>query len=405
MPNLHELLAAVLLLVGTFLIVLAGVGLIRFPDVFCRMHAAGKAGTLGVVLIVLGAVVHFAGSDQDIWVRGILAVFFQFLTAPAATHLLARAAYVCDYPLAAVTAVDELGDYLGPPTGTELLAITEREESKMLTRILVGLDNTPNTDAAVRQAIQVAQRHKAQLTGLVVEDVRALESVGPIPIGGSYYAKRLREHRLKLSGDQCEGALARFEVACQAAGVRYAAKRLAGDPFETFAAQARYHDLVVLSVQFQFYHDVIKEPRDPLGRLMKRGMRPLIAVAPDAQTIRQVVIAYNGSIESTMAMKQFLQLSPWPEVSAHLVWCGEESDGAQELLGQASAYCQSHGLAAEVDKKAARRREDLLDYATQRKADLIVMGGMPPHFPGATQSAESGGEGMERSTVSLFLNQ
>jgi multicomponent Na+:H+ antiporter subunit G len=112
MPTLSEALVAALCLPGTFLILLAGIGLIRFPDIFCRMHAAGKAATLAVVLVVLGATVHFAGTDQDISMRGLLAVFFQFLTAPAATHLLARAAYVCDYPLAERTAVDELRGYL-----------------------------------------------------------------------------------------------------------------------------------------------------------------------------------------------------------------------------------------------------------------------------------------------------
>ena len=112
MPTFSELLVAALCVPGTFLILLAGIGLVRFPDVFCRMHAAGKAGTLGVVLAVLAVAVHFAGTDQDIWFRGILAVFFQFLTSPAATHLLARAAYVCDYPLSERTAVDELRGYL-----------------------------------------------------------------------------------------------------------------------------------------------------------------------------------------------------------------------------------------------------------------------------------------------------
>lgn len=112
MPSLHELLVAALLLTGTFLILLTGIGLIRFPDVFCRMHAAGKAGTLGVIFLVLGTVITFAGTDQDLWLRGILAVFFQLITAPAATHLLARACYVCDYPLSERTAVDELRIFL-----------------------------------------------------------------------------------------------------------------------------------------------------------------------------------------------------------------------------------------------------------------------------------------------------
>lgn len=112
MPPLGELVVAALMLLGTFLTVVAGIGLLRFPDIFCRMHAAGKAGTLGVVCLILSAVVAFAGTQQDVTVRGLLAVVFQFLTTPAATHLLARAAYLCDYPRWERTVVDELQGFL-----------------------------------------------------------------------------------------------------------------------------------------------------------------------------------------------------------------------------------------------------------------------------------------------------
>jgi len=112
MPSPIELLVAACLLLGTFLMIVTALGLLRLPDVFCRMHAAGKAGTLGVVLIILGAVIALAGTPNDVSIRGLLAVVFQFLTTPAATHLLARAAYVCDYPLSERTAVDELKAFL-----------------------------------------------------------------------------------------------------------------------------------------------------------------------------------------------------------------------------------------------------------------------------------------------------
>jgi multicomponent Na+:H+ antiporter subunit G len=112
MPSPIDLLVAACLLLGTFLMVITALGLLRLPDVFCRMHAAGKAGTLGVVLIILGAVIALAGTPNDVSIRGPLAVVFQFLTTPAATHLLARASYVCDYPLSERTAVDELKVFL-----------------------------------------------------------------------------------------------------------------------------------------------------------------------------------------------------------------------------------------------------------------------------------------------------
>jgi multicomponent Na+:H+ antiporter subunit G len=112
MPTLLELVVAAILLLGTFLTVVTCVGLLRFPDVFCRMHAAGKAGTLGVSFLILAAIVFFAPLELSVPFRGALAIYFQFLTTPAATHLLARASYVSDYGLDERTAVDDLRAFL-----------------------------------------------------------------------------------------------------------------------------------------------------------------------------------------------------------------------------------------------------------------------------------------------------
>ena len=50
---LREVLAAAAMLGGTFFMIVTGLGLLRFPDVYTRMHAAGKAGTIGVALLIL----------------------------------------------------------------------------------------------------------------------------------------------------------------------------------------------------------------------------------------------------------------------------------------------------------------------------------------------------------------
>lgn len=112
MPSVSELVVAAALLVGTFFTAVSCLGLLRLPDVYCRMHAAGKAGTLGVCLVILAAMVYFAPTDGTVVLRGALAIAFQFLTTPAATHLLARASYLTDYPLTERTAVDELHEFL-----------------------------------------------------------------------------------------------------------------------------------------------------------------------------------------------------------------------------------------------------------------------------------------------------
>lgn len=111
-----EILVAAAMIVGTFFMVVTGVGLVRFPDVYTRMHAAGKAGTVGVTLLILGPVLYFAPSDPFASVRGLLAILFQLFTTPGATYLLAHACYVTGYPQHHGTQLDELKDWLPTPS-------------------------------------------------------------------------------------------------------------------------------------------------------------------------------------------------------------------------------------------------------------------------------------------------
>ena len=112
MPTLLELCVALAMAVGTFLTVVACVGLLRFPDVFCRMHAAGKAGTLGVSLLIVAPMIAFAPDELWVPVLGRLAIFVLFRSTPAATLNLSRASTVSDYGLAERTAVDDLRAFL-----------------------------------------------------------------------------------------------------------------------------------------------------------------------------------------------------------------------------------------------------------------------------------------------------
>jgi multicomponent Na+:H+ antiporter subunit G len=109
---LFECLVGAVMLTGTLFMVVTGIGLLRFPDVYCRMHAAGKAGTVGIALLILAPTLFFASSEPFVSVRGCLAIVFQCLTTPGATYLLAHAAYATSYPLHGRTQIDELKEWL-----------------------------------------------------------------------------------------------------------------------------------------------------------------------------------------------------------------------------------------------------------------------------------------------------
>lgn len=95
-PEVQGFIAGTLLLVGASFCLLASIGLLRMPDVYTRMQAATKAGTLGVACIILGVAAHFGSLGTA--AESLLIVAFLFLTAPVASHLIARAAYFVDVP-------------------------------------------------------------------------------------------------------------------------------------------------------------------------------------------------------------------------------------------------------------------------------------------------------------------
>ncbi|HXH08215.1 MAG TPA: monovalent cation/H(+) antiporter subunit G [Alphaproteobacteria bacterium] len=98
--------AAVLLLIGASFLLLAGVGMLRIPDVFSRMQASTKASTLGVACILVAVAVHF--HDWGITMRALAASVFFLLTAPVSAHLVGRASYFLGVPLWEGTVIDEL---------------------------------------------------------------------------------------------------------------------------------------------------------------------------------------------------------------------------------------------------------------------------------------------------------
>lgn len=75
---------------GVFFVVVAAVGAVRLPDIYCRSHALGKAMTLGIVLLLIG---YGVVVPEVSWLQLGLAVLFQFTTIPVASHLFCLIAY------------------------------------------------------------------------------------------------------------------------------------------------------------------------------------------------------------------------------------------------------------------------------------------------------------------------
>ncbi|CAN5506303.1 Na+/H+ antiporter subunit G [soil metagenome] len=86
-----EALAAVLLLVGAFFLLVGAIGLVRLPDFFMRMHAPTKASTLGIGGLLLASMLLAANQGRPGFAE-LLITLFVFVTAPVSANLMAQAA-------------------------------------------------------------------------------------------------------------------------------------------------------------------------------------------------------------------------------------------------------------------------------------------------------------------------
>jgi multicomponent Na+:H+ antiporter subunit G len=112
-----------LLLAGASLMLVAAVGLLRFPDVYTRLSATSKAGTLGAALLLAGAAAAF--EDRAIAGRALVTLGLVYLTAPIAAHRIGRAAWRSGVRPWRGTVVDDLGP---PPGAADRPSIEKRNQ-------------------------------------------------------------------------------------------------------------------------------------------------------------------------------------------------------------------------------------------------------------------------------------
>ncbi len=89
-----DILTVITLVGGAFFFTIGTVGYLRFPDVFCRLHATTKCDTLGIGLIILGLIIHSFPSLGA--VKLIFMLIFIWFSNPTASHIIAKAVYDTD---------------------------------------------------------------------------------------------------------------------------------------------------------------------------------------------------------------------------------------------------------------------------------------------------------------------
>ncbi|HIH75363.1 MAG TPA: monovalent cation/H(+) antiporter subunit G [Methanosarcina sp.] len=100
-----DILSIVSLLIGIFFLSLGMIGLLRLPDVYNRLHATTKVGTLGAFGVLLSIIIQEGASPMGI--KALTVALFILLTSPISGHMIARAAYRMGVKCCEGTCMDE----------------------------------------------------------------------------------------------------------------------------------------------------------------------------------------------------------------------------------------------------------------------------------------------------------
>lgn len=85
---MDKIIISILILLGSFFILIASIGMVRFKDLYGRLHASTKATSFGILLLLVGVSIYF--NDVQVYVKTLLIILFIYLTAPLAAHSISK---------------------------------------------------------------------------------------------------------------------------------------------------------------------------------------------------------------------------------------------------------------------------------------------------------------------------
>lgn len=247
----------------------------------------------------------------------------------------------------------------------------------MLKRILVPLDTSEYSEAAVDYACGIAKQHGAKLTGIVVLNLFGLKkTLGRPGMGGIHYYKKLESFKIKEAQEHIEKLKTKFSDKCESEGIPYSIDDEEGRPSTCILEDGRFHDLIVIGMKTHFRLGSASETGASSERIIENCITPKYLV-PSEKGLRKdqnkVLIILDDSQPSGRALQRYCQVG-LPEVTGKIkvVMASRKEADAKESLQRAEDLLLAHGY-KDVEtvwfsgKLKSHMENELIDWA-----DLIV---------------------------------
>ncbi|MCG3150425.1 MAG: Universal stress protein [Verrucomicrobiae bacterium] len=249
----------------------------------------------------------------------------------------------------------------------------------MFKTILVGVDGSTGADSATRYAIMLAQKLQARILALHVTDVRLLEGPWLADLSGALgaqpYPALLAQVR-EVQATRSQTILAAVTQQCQTHGVPCEVAAATGSLVHTFLEFEKRADLVVLGQRgehAQWHADMLGAG---VERMVRASQKPCLIVPEKFAPTTHILLAHDGSDESTKALHRGLNLAVALAAAVTIVIaCPHDQEAnAAKILEHARELALARGLTTHGQLLHMDPELAILQVATEVGANLIVMG-------------------------------
>jgi nucleotide-binding universal stress UspA family protein len=248
-------------------------------------------------------------------------------------------------------------------------------EGPMLRGILVGLDGSAFSDAAVSLGLRWAKAANAILAGQTVIERPDLNAAA-LPAGSGYFRLAGDDKKLAEARVVADQLLETFAARCTTAGVTGRQLRETGNPASSILLQAQRYDLVLLGLETHFRAMPGGSPCDTVDKVLQSPPRPVVVTPNCLGDGNTAVIGFDGSLQASRTLAAYVSTGLAATYENVVVTIDSDFEEATRTSERAVEYLALHGLA--VKPRPVETRLDpasiLLDHANQMKAGLVVMG-------------------------------
>jgi nucleotide-binding universal stress UspA family protein len=249
----------------------------------------------------------------------------------------------------------------------------------MIKSILFCTDGSEYSNAAGDYALWLAQKLGARIVALHVTDVRLLEAPLLADLSGAIGAQpyqallpQLQEMQKQRAGVILDAVADR----CRKAGVPCSTLHRTGSVVENIAEEETRTELVVLGQRGEHAQAIGQFLGSSVERVVRRSIKPCLVTPAKFRELRQVLVAYDGSAQSSKSLQVAVEFSQTLSLKLSIVTVvpAPPEMGVNNVLEDAVRMARDHGIEPVAETLVGHAEQRILEYAERQQTDLIVMG-------------------------------